>query len=77
MNVAPLSPRARFAVLLAGIGGIVLGNLGDAIGRTRAFGVSILFHSGYAGLGAFVKTQEPMQGFVAPRFFGWLPLHLP
>ncbi len=44
----------------AAIGGIVLGNLGDRIGRTRAMGVSILFYSVFAGLGAFAKTQEQM-----------------
>ena len=54
---------ARFTAALmlgAAIGGIVLGNLGDAIGRRRALGVSILFYSMFAGLGAFVKTQEQM-----------------
>ena len=54
---------ARFtASLMAGaaIGGIFLGSLGDRIGRTRAMGVSILFYSLFAGLGAWVKTQEQM-----------------
>ncbi len=54
---------ARFTAALmlgAAIGGIVLGNLGDAIGRSRALGVSILFYSLFAGLGAFVRTQEQM-----------------
>jgi MFS family permease len=54
---------ARFTAALmlgAAIGGIALGNLGDRIGRTRAMGVSILFYSLFAGLGAFVKTQEQM-----------------
>lgn len=111
MTVAPLSPRARYAVLLAAIGGllfdgvelglmpvaslsvsrsllgdsytptlggdwfarftaalmlgaavggILLGALGDLIGRTRALGVSILFYSIFAGVGALVKTQEQM-----------------
>ena len=44
---------ARFTAALmlgAAIGGIVLGNLGDRIGRTRAMGVSILFYSIFAGL---------------------------
>ena len=54
---------ARFtAALMAGaaIGGIVLGALGDRIGRTRAMGVSVLFYSLFAGLGAWVTTQEQM-----------------
>lgn len=54
---------ARFtAALMAGaaVGGIVLGSLGDRIGRTRAMGVSILFYSVFAGLGAWVTTQEQM-----------------
>ena len=54
---------ARFTAALmlgAATGGIFLGNLGDAIGRTRALGVSILFYSLFAGLGALVQTQEQM-----------------
>ena len=54
---------ARFTAALmlgAAVGGIFLGSLGDRIGRTRALGVSILFYSIFAGLGAFVKTQEQM-----------------
>jgi len=54
---------ARFTASLmlgAAVGGIALGSLGDRIGRTRAMGVSILFYSVFAGLGAFVKTQEQM-----------------
>ncbi|GDY19799.1 MFS transporter [Verrucomicrobiota bacterium] len=54
---------ARFTAALmlgAAIGGIFLGSLGDRIGRTRALGVSVLFYSVFAGLGAFVKTQEQM-----------------
>jgi MFS family permease len=54
---------ARFTAALmlgAALGGIVLGNLGDTIGRTRALGVSILFYSVFAGIGAFVQTQEQM-----------------
>lgn len=54
---------ARFTAALmlgAAIGGIALGNLGDRIGRTRAMGVSVLFYSAFAGLGAFAQTQEQM-----------------
>lgn len=54
---------ARFTAALmlgAAMGGIVLGSLGDRVGRTRALGVSVLFYSVFAGLGAFVRTQEQM-----------------
>ena len=54
---------ARFTAALmlgAAIGGIFLGALGDRIGRARAMGVSILFYSVFAGLGAWVQTQEQM-----------------
>lgn len=54
---------ARFTAALmlgAAVGGIFLGSLGDRIGRTRALGVSVLFYSVFAGLGAFAKTQEQM-----------------
>jgi len=47
-------------MLGAALGGIVLGSLGDRIGRVRAMAASILFYSVFAGLGAFVKTQEQM-----------------
>jgi predicted MFS family arabinose efflux permease len=47
-------------MLGAAIGGIILGNLGDRIGRARAMGVSILFYSLFAGGGAFVHTPEQM-----------------
>lgn len=54
---------ARFTAALmlgAAVGGIILGGLGDRIGRTRALGISILFYSVFAGLGALVRTQEQM-----------------
>jgi SHS family sialic acid transporter-like MFS transporter len=54
---------ARFTAALmlgAAVGGIWLGNLGDRIGRSRAMGVSILFYSVFAMLGAWVRTQEEM-----------------
>lgn len=54
---------ARFTAALmlgAAIGGIGLGQLGDRIGRTRAMGISILFYSCFAAMGAWAKTQEQM-----------------
>jgi len=60
---------ARFTAALmlgAAVGGILLGGLGDRIGRARAMGLSILFYSAFAGLGAWVQTQEQM---MILRFF--------
>jgi SHS family sialic acid transporter-like MFS transporter len=54
---------ARFTAALmlgAALGGIFLGALGDRIGRARAMGVSMLFYSLFAGLGAWVTSQEQM-----------------
>lgn len=54
---------ARFTAALmlgAACGGIFLGSLGDRVGRTRALGISILFYSVFAGIGALVRTQEQM-----------------
>ena len=54
---------ARFTAALmlgAAVGGVVLGNLGDRLGRTRAMGVSVLFYSVFAALGGVVQTQEQM-----------------
>ena len=54
---------AKFTAALllgAAIGGIVLCNLGDRFGRTRALGISILFYSVFAALGAWAKTQDQM-----------------
>ena len=54
---------ARFTAALmlgAAVGGIALGSLGDRIGRTRAMGISILFYSVFAALGAWAQTQEQM-----------------
>ena len=50
----------------AAVGGIVLGRLGDWVGRAKALGISILFYSLFAGVGAWVETQEQM---LVLRFF--------
>src|SRR5262245_37872534 len=47
-------------MLGAAVGGIVLGRLGDRVGRVRALGVSILFYSAFAGLGTFVTSLEQL-----------------
>jgi MFS transporter, SHS family, sialic acid transporter len=53
-------------MLGAAVGGIALGRLGDWLGRAKALGVSILFYSLFAGVGAWVETQEQM---LVLRFF--------
>ncbi len=47
-------------MLGAAVGGIALGALGDRIGRTCALGVSVLFYSVFAGMGAMVTNLEQM-----------------
>lgn len=54
---------ARYTAALmlgAAVGGVALGNLGDRIGRTRAMGLSILFYSLFAAMGAWAQTAEQM-----------------
>ena len=46
-------------MLGAAIGGIVLGNLGARIGRTRAMGFSILFYSSFAMPLSLILYPEP------------------
>ncbi len=47
-------------MLGAAFGGVLLGRLGDTLGRSKALGISILFYSLFAGLGAWVQTQPQM-----------------
>ncbi|MSR51620.1 MAG: MFS transporter, partial [Gemmataceae bacterium] len=47
-------------MLGAAVGGIFLGQVGDTFGRARALGISIIFYSLFAGLGAFVTTPLQM-----------------
>lgn len=60
---------ARFTAALmlgAAVGGVLLGDLGDRIGRTRAMGISVLFYSCFAAMGGWVETVEQM---LVLRFF--------
>jgi MFS family permease len=53
--------RYTAAIMLgAAIGGILLGSLGDRVGRTRAMAVSILCYSLFGGAGAIVTSQEQL-----------------
>ena len=54
----------------AAVGGNLLGNLGDRIGRARAMGVSILFYSLFAGLGAFTSDVRA-NAVSAIRWWVW------
>jgi MFS transporter, SHS family, sialic acid transporter len=47
-------------MLGAAVGGVVFGQFGDRVGRTRALGVSILFYSLFAGAGMFVTSLEQL-----------------
>ena len=63
-------------MLGAACGGIVLGNLGDRWGRSRAMSLSIIIYSAFAGLGAWANTQEQMlmlRFFVGMGTGGMLP----
>jgi SHS family sialic acid transporter-like MFS transporter len=47
-------------MLGAAVGGSLLGNLGDRIGRSRAMGVSMLVYSVFSCLGMFAQSSEQM-----------------
>jgi MFS family permease len=53
--------RYTAAIMLgAAFGGIVLGGLGDRVGRARATGVSILVYALFGSAGAWVRSQEEL-----------------
>lgn len=63
---------ARYTAALmlgAACGGILLGGLGDRIGRARAMGVSVLCYSVFGGAGVWAGTQEQL---LALRFLAGL-----
>jgi MFS family permease len=47
-------------MLGAAVGGSLLGNLGDRIGRAKAMGVSVLVYSAFAGLGTWATSCNEM-----------------
>ena len=54
-------------MLGAAVGGSLLGNLGDRIGRARAMGVSILFYSVFAGLGRLSRSASKCCAAISGR----------
>ena len=63
---------ARYTAALmlgAACGGILLGSLGDRIGRARAMGVSVLCYSLFGGAGVWAGSQEQL---LALRFLAGL-----
>lgn len=50
------------AAIMAGAaaGGVLLGGLGDRLGRARTMAISILIYSGFGGCGVFVTSQEQL-----------------
>jgi MFS family permease len=53
--------RLTASLLLgAAVGGLLLGALGDRLGRTRALALSVLVYALFAGAGAFAQTLDQM-----------------